>query len=491
MDSRGEVFGPYVVYEQIGIGGMASVHRAETTGLAGFRRPVALKRMLPHVAADEELVQSFVREARLASYLRHANVAQTYDLGKVGDIYFIAMELVPGRNLREILKYCLKAGVQIPIPIALNILTQVCDALDYAHNLTDESGRPLGIIHRDVSPSNVIVSQSGVVKLIDFGIAKMSAEGMQTLSGTIKGKFGYMAPEYLGGTIDARADLFALGIIGHELLTNRPLFGGRDDMDTLYRVKSMPIKPPSHFNMTVPPEIDSIVMTALERDPESRWQRAAAMRVALATETRRLGMTVLDQHVVDWCESVFLDGDVDTPAPTRVLRTTPPANNADTSPSIVIERIDHDVDDDLADDDLSSTRLRASSAMPVPVPRASQQIALPQPAPFQPPPPRPSVASVASPGMVEELRGSVAQLPLPPPPSSGDRPSLLPLSGSRTAPIAAQNPAQHTIAIDQADVVGEVAVAGKRLSNWIIALLLLVTAAATGAVVYFGLPYLQ
>jgi serine/threonine protein kinase len=464
VDSRGEEFGPYLVYEQIGIGGMASVHRAETTGIAGFRRPIALKRMLPHVAANEELVQSFVREARLASLLRHANVAQTYDLGKVDDIYFIAMELVPGRNLREILKHCLKAGIPIPIPITLNVLNQVCDALDYAHNLTDESGKPLGIIHRDVSPSNVIVSESGVVKLIDFGIAKASAEGMQTLSGTIKGKFGYMAPEYLGGTIDARADLFALGIIAHELLTNRPLFGGRDDMDTLYRVKSMPIKPPSHFNKTVPPEIDAIVMTALERDPNARWQRAAALRVALTTETRRLGMTVLDQQVVDWCENVFADSEVDTPAPTRVLRGVAPARNEpETSPSIVIERIetrdddDDDDDDDLPDNDLLSTRLRSPST--------------PQPPPVAP----------------AEDRSSIASLPLPPPPVSGDRPSLIPLSGSRTAPVMQ---AQTTLSIDADDVVAEVAIP-RRTSNWLIALLLVLTAAAAGAVVYFGLPYIQ
>jgi serine/threonine protein kinase len=469
VDSRGEEFGPYLVYEQIGIGGMASVHRAETTGLAGFRRPVALKRMLPHVAANDDLVQSFVREARLASYLRHANVAQTYDLGKVGDIYFIAMELVPGRNLREILKQCLRLEIHVPIPIALNILNQVCDALDYAHNLTDEAGKPLGIIHRDVSPSNVIVSETGVCKLIDFGIAKASANGMQTLSGTIKGKFGYMAPEYLGGTIDARADLFALGIIAHELLTNRPLFGGRDDMDTLYRVKSMKIKPPSQVNTDVPPEIDAIVMTALERDPDSRWQRASALRVALTTETKRLGLAILDHQVVDWCEQVFArkTSEADTPMPTRVLDRA-----SGTSPSIVIERFDHpeldeNPDEDLGDDDLASTRLRGSS-------------------------PEQTVPQKRS-----------AQLPLPAPPTTGDltvlkRPPQIPLTGSRTLP---KLEAQHTLSVSAEDVLSELntTVPAPRIpnapytqmSNWLIALLLLVAATAAGAVVYFGLPYIQ
>jgi len=297
-----------VVYEQIGLGGMATVHRAETQGIGGFSKQIALKRMLPSVAADATLVQSFIREARLASHLRHANVAQTYDLGKVGDVYFIAMELVPGRNLREILKHCASVAGNMPLPIAMNIVNQICDALDYAHNLCDELGRPLGIIHRDVSPSNVIVSEGGVVKLIDFGIAKATGAGMSTQSGTIKGKFSYMAPEYLRGNIDARADLFALGVIAYELLTNRPLFQGNDDMDTLFRVKDMKVQPPSKKNPQVPEEIDTIIMTALERDPDQRWQRATALRNALTTETRRLGLIAHNNEVLEWIDWAFRQG---------------------------------------------------------------------------------------------------------------------------------------------------------------------------------------
>jgi serine/threonine protein kinase len=208
-EAPSEAFGPYLVYEQLGAGGMAHVHRAEVIG-EGFHRPVALKRMLPHVAGNLDMVKAFVREAHLASQLRHANVAQTYELGKVEDTYFIAMELIRGRNLREILRQCYATtGSPMPVPVALNILNQICDALDYAHNLCDDRGQPLGIIHRDVSPSNIIVAEGGVVKLIDFGIAKVSAAGMQTMSGTLKGKFGYMAPEYIEGRIDAPAVLDA------------------------------------------------------------------------------------------------------------------------------------------------------------------------------------------------------------------------------------------------------------------------------------------
>lgn len=289
-----------MVYEQLGAGGMAEVHRAEQAGIEGFRKVVALKRMLPHVASNEEMVRAFVREARLASFLRHANVAQTYELGKVDDTYFIAMELIEGRSLRDVLRRCAALEKVMPVSHALNVLNQICDALDYAHNLRDHAGTPLGIIHRDVSPSNVLVAADGVVKLIDFGIAKASAAGMQTMSGTIKGKYGYMAPEYLGGMLDARADLFALGVIAHELLTNRPLFTTGDDIETLQRVRSMEIAPPSRKNPAVPPEIDDIVMTALERDPDKRWQQATALRTALTTLTQRLGLQVTNQEVVAW-----------------------------------------------------------------------------------------------------------------------------------------------------------------------------------------------
>ncbi len=323
----GEQFGPYIVYEQIGMGGMASVHRAETQGIAGFTRPVALKRMLPHVAANEELVKSFVREARLASHLRHENVAQTYELGKVDDIYFIAMELVEGRTLRALLRQCSKVGA-MPLPIALNLLNQICDALDYAHNLCDETGQKLGIIHRDVSPTNIIVSEGGVAKLIDFGIAKASALGMQTMSGLIKGKFGYMAPEYLDGRIDARADLFAIGAIAFEILANKPLFLAGDDMATLNNLREMPIRPPSSVNPQVPREVDEIIMTALQRDPDRRWQQASALRTAMTTVTKRLGLVVMNSQVVDWIDWAFRQ--TDDAATTR---------NLSDEPSISIERM--------------------------------------------------------------------------------------------------------------------------------------------------------
>jgi len=286
---------------------MATVHRAETQGISGFRRPVALKRLLHHLTTDAELVKAFIHEARLASHLRHANCAQTYDLGKVDDTYFIAMEYVPGATLQQIVRQCNAAAGLIPIPVALNILTQILDGLDHAHNLCDDTtGKPLGIVHRDVSPSNIIVSNTGVVKLIDFGIAKAETTGAErTQTGLIKGKFGYVAPEYTLGQLDARCDLFAVGVIAHEILTGRRLFDGKDSYETIMMLREGPIQPPSRWRPEVPRDLDDIVMTALMRDPTMRWQSASAMRTALGNLARDAKLEVTNPQVIEWVEWAF------------------------------------------------------------------------------------------------------------------------------------------------------------------------------------------
>ena len=282
---------------------MASVHVAESRGL---RKRVALKRLLPHAAESPELVRSFVHEARLVGHLRHPNIAQTYDFGRVGDTYFIAMELVPGPTLAQLIRQCKSTVGIMPPPVALNILCQVCDALAYAHNLCDEQGRPLGLIHRDVSPPNIIVSNTGIVKLIDFGVAKMARSSMQTQVGTVKGKFSYMAPEYLAGQLDSRVDLWALGAVSHELLTNQTLFDAPDDLGVLEKVKRAPVPPPSRRNPDVSRELDTVVLTALERDPDRRWQSAAAMRTALANVATELWTTASNAQMIEWIEWAFM-----------------------------------------------------------------------------------------------------------------------------------------------------------------------------------------
>jgi serine/threonine protein kinase len=299
-----ERFGSYLVHEELGIGGMASVHVAEH---AETGRRVALKRLLPHKASEPETLRSFLDEARLVVHLKHPNIAETYECGEVDGTYFIAMEYVPGHTLGQLIRQCEKTIGVIPFPITVNILIQLCDALEYAHTLTDEHGKPLNIIHRDISPANVILSSQGIVKLIDFGIAKASTTTVESHAGIVKGKFRYMAPEYLLGKLDSRCDIWALGTVAYELLTNKHLFVGDDDFKLVSSVRFQEIKPPSTMNPDVPEDFDVIVMTALQREPAMRWQSAGAMRTALSNASHELQTIVTNAQLIEWVEWTFTE----------------------------------------------------------------------------------------------------------------------------------------------------------------------------------------
>jgi eukaryotic-like serine/threonine-protein kinase len=304
-DEAGRSFGRYKIIDELGIGGMSTVHLAEVVDDDEAIRLVALKRLLPRAASNDHVKASFLDEARLTRYLDHPNIAKTLDSGKVGPIDYIAMEYIPGPTLKELVQHVGATVGTVPIEIALNVATQVCEGLDHAHNQRDEHGTSLGIIHRDVSPANILVGESGLVKLIDFGLAKAKTSSTETGEGVIKGKFNYVAPEYLGGALDARADLWAIGVVMYELLTSRRLFDAPDDFETMTRVRKMPIPPPSRANPRVGPELDAIVMRALERDPTLRWQSAASLRDALQAEMRRSGTAVDNHHVIEWVNWVF------------------------------------------------------------------------------------------------------------------------------------------------------------------------------------------
>jgi serine/threonine-protein kinase len=297
-----ERFGSYLVYEQIGKGGMATVHRAERDTGRGLQE-VALKRLNPTM--QRELVELFLDEARLLRQLQHPNIAATWDSGRVFGRYFIAMEYVRGPTLKQLVEHCGVTVGAVPQAITLNLAAQLCDALDHAHNLRDEHGKPLGIIHRDVTPANIIISDAGLLKLIDFGLAKARGTTEDTAIGVIKGKYGYVAPEYLGGKLDNRADLWAVGIIMYELLTSRRLFEGADAFETMMRVRELPIPRPSLANPVVTPGLDAIVMTALERDPARRWQSAAAMREQIRTVIAQPGNAMDNQGVIEWVNWVL------------------------------------------------------------------------------------------------------------------------------------------------------------------------------------------
>jgi serine/threonine-protein kinase len=296
-----EEFGPYLVYERLGVGGMATVHRAKKRGIAGFERGVALKRMLPHLAEDAEFINSFVREAKLASLLVHPNIAQIYDFGRVGAVYYIAMEHVDGFDVRKMLRYSNRHKEPLPLNVVMSILCELCDALEYAHTFVDEHGTPQGIVHRDVSPSNLIVAQSGHLKVIDFGIAKANVRQLHTESGRVKGKLGYMSPEAVTGrAFGPVSDVFSAGVVAHELLTAHPLFSAKTDYDTLIRIHEAEIPPPSRRNPGVPSALDEVVLAALSRDPERRLQTAGAFREALEYVAEQSGVRFSARDVAEW-----------------------------------------------------------------------------------------------------------------------------------------------------------------------------------------------
>ena len=276
-------FGKYSLFELIGRGGMAEVYKGRIQGPGGFERTFVVKRILPHLSDDPTFIKMFVEEAKLSARLAHPNIVHIFELGAVDGEYFISMEYIRGHDLSETMRAIWKTmGPPRPELVAY-IGREACRGLAYAHGLTDEHGRLLGMIHRDVSPSNVMLSYEGAVKLLDFGIAKALGEGPEiTKSGTMKGKYAYMAPEQTDGeNVDHRSDIFSCGIVLHEVLTGRRLFKGNNDVQTIERVRRCEVPPPSLQNRAVPPELDAIVLKALARNPNDRWADAADMANAL------------------------------------------------------------------------------------------------------------------------------------------------------------------------------------------------------------------
>jgi serine/threonine protein kinase len=298
-----EQFGPYELYERLGMGGMATVYRAKKRGPEGFERSVALKRMLQHLAEDSSFVESFIREAKVASMLAHPNIAQVYDFGRINNVYYIAMELVAGYDLRRLLRHANRLNEPIALPVVFTILAELCDALEYAHTFVDETGTLQRIIHRDISPSNLIVAPTGHVKVIDFGIAKANSRNLRTETGMVKGKLGYMAPEVaLGMSVGPGADVFSMGVVAWELITASPLFTGRTDFETMRKLRESDIPPPSQHNPVCPPELDRLVLQAVDREVEQRLPSAAAFRHGLEGVAARYGIAMSARAVSDWIQ---------------------------------------------------------------------------------------------------------------------------------------------------------------------------------------------
>lgn len=271
-------FGPYRLVRQVAVGGMAEIHLAKAKGIAGFEKYVALKMIHPNFAEDEQFIEMLVDEAKIAVQLTHHNIAQTFDLGRVGDTYYISMEYVDGADLYKVLRRASEQDIDFPLDVCAFIAKEVASGLDYAHRKRDVTGQQLGIVHRDVSPQNVLLSYAGEVKLVDFGIAKATMKVKQTAAGVIKGKYYYMSPEQAsGGSVDARSDIFSAGIVLYEMLTGQMLYLEEDLHRLLDMVRRANIAPPSKLRRGIPPQLERIVMHALARTPVERYQSGADM----------------------------------------------------------------------------------------------------------------------------------------------------------------------------------------------------------------------
>lgn len=269
-------FGKYLLLERIAVGGMAEVFIAKAFGVEGFERILAIKRILPTMAEDNEFISMFIDEARISVQLNHSNIVHIHELGRYGEAYFIAMEYVSGRDLRQVLEYYQREQLVMPAAQAVYIASKMCDGLDHAHRKRDARGTPLNIVHRDVSPQNVLLSFDGEVKLIDFGIAKAAGRLQKTQAGILKGKFGYMSPEQVRGLeIDHRSDIFAVGVVLYEMLTGHRLFTGESDFSVLERVRDAVVPPPRELNADIPEGLETVLLRALSGEREDRYQWAS------------------------------------------------------------------------------------------------------------------------------------------------------------------------------------------------------------------------
>jgi serine/threonine protein kinase len=269
---------------------MAEAFRAVARGPGGYRREVIIKSILPDLASDPEFVRLFIAEAKLLGMINHPNVVQVYDFGERDGRHFLALEYLNGPSLEQLLRFLVRTDQMMSVAVVAHVAREMCLGLSAAHRLCSPDGEPLYVVHRDATPSNVLTTDAGAVKLVDFGIARMGRRTKGTQSGTVHGKPAYLSPEQVrGGVVDERADLFAAGVVLYEMLTHQSPFAGPDALTALYQVVEKEVPPPSRLRSDVPPHLDAIVMRALQKAPADRYQKAAEMADDLADLAREDG----------------------------------------------------------------------------------------------------------------------------------------------------------------------------------------------------------
>ena len=295
----------YRVIKRLEAGGMAEVYLGEAVSVQGFRKKVAIKRVLPHLAQNQSFIEMFLDEARLSARLDHANIVSVFDISKREDTYFLIMEFVDGINLKRILESLTKRGQRIRLVDAVYLAIEACRGLSYAHELADENGKPLGIVHRDISPPNIMVTRRGEVKLADFGLAKASTQIQTTDPGVVKGKFSYLSPEAANGLqVDARTDIFAIGIVLWEMLAGKRLFWGENDYATVKLIQKANVPRLAPLNREVDEAFEEVLLKALTREPENRYQSAREFGGALSDYLYRHQLNVNAYDVARLVESL-------------------------------------------------------------------------------------------------------------------------------------------------------------------------------------------
>jgi serine/threonine-protein kinase len=309
---------------------MGEIYLARREGPANFEKTVVIKRILPHLAREETFIKKFLDEARIVVNLTHSNIVPVFDMGEEDGEYYLAMEYVPGRDLRGILQQLHESGEErLPPPMALRIASETCKALGYAHRRTDDEGENLGIVHRDVSPSNVIVSKEGETKLIDFGVAQAAGRLSKTMSGRIQGKCAYMSPEQAeGAEVDARTDIFSAGVVLYEMLTGQRPFEGDTDLETLRLVRECHFDDPSSVNPDLPPALDDTLAKALAERPEDRYDDIEAFEAELIDLGHQHFDHVRTQDLAEYLAELFPEG-YEPPEHREVRTESTPAKDLD------------------------------------------------------------------------------------------------------------------------------------------------------------------
>ena len=302
------IFGEYKILKKVATGGMAEVFLAKRVAMKGFEKLLAIKKILPQFSENEEFISMFIDEAKLAAQLNHRNIVQIYDFGNQQGSYYIAMEYVFGKDLRTILKKSRDKHQRLPLTQCAYIITEAARGLEFAHNLKDHYGKPINIIHRDISPQNIFISYEGDVKIADFGIAKAASQSTETRAGVLKGKILYMSPEQAWGkTIDRRSDLYSLGVLFYEMVADRKMVEADSEFSMLEKVRNAEVEFPPEIFEKIPKSLSYIIKKALEKDPGNRYQTAHEMRVDLENHLLTTKETLSEKMISDYLKDIFCD----------------------------------------------------------------------------------------------------------------------------------------------------------------------------------------